>query len=95
MGSRSARIGYSVLCVGKCWLSTKTWLFRSEDEIQVRFTPAAEASPETNHPQVILACCSWVMLWRDEWGLWEGAAGQAVFAGRAPPCAQGSLHSPV
>lgn len=46
-------------------------------------------------PQVILACCSWVMLWRDEWGLWEGAAGRAVFAGRAPPCAQGSLHSPV
>lgn len=30
-----------------------------------------------------------------EWGLWAGAAGWAVFAGRAPPCAQGMLHSPV
>lgn len=31
-------------------LSTKTWLFRSEDEVEVRFTPAAEASSETGHP---------------------------------------------
>lgn len=34
----------------KCWLSTKTWVFRSEDEVQIHFTPTAEASPETGHP---------------------------------------------
>lgn len=35
---------------GKCWLSIKTCFSRSEDAVQVHFTPAAEASPETGHP---------------------------------------------
>ena len=41
-----------ILCsvYGKCWLSTKIWVFRIEDEIWVHFTPTAEASPETGHP---------------------------------------------
>lgn len=46
-----------ILCsvYGKRWLSTKTWLFRTEDEVEVHSTPAAEASPETGHPTGHLA----------------------------------------
>lgn len=59
-------MGYSVLCMGNVGFQLK--LEFSEVRMRYRFiSPQLLKLPlGLVTPQVILACCSWVMLWREE-----------------------------